>query len=209
MFFYSEDMEYISSKKSNGYYHIQIRSFTLHRYFKTNNERAFVSLQLQQLLAARSVLEDPLYAKSLAHHIDLLAFSINEDGIQLLAYCIDVSSLQYLIDIILQRLSQYRSEYKLYLREPHSSVSIKKLIGEHEALSYSAAIHLLHQDWEYDRYSSIGFYLHDRRGDWMKLWRLSNLYNNDVSLYRKFMNNKVSLPDVHINTPLSPITSAT
>ena len=180
-------MKYVSTKTTNGYYHVQVSSAESNRFFKTNNERAFVGVQLQQLLAARSVLEDPLYAKSLAHHIDLLAYSISEEGIQLLTYCIDISSLQHLVTILLERLAQYRSEYRLYIRQPDASVSIRKLIGEHEALALSADIHLLHKDWEYDRYSSIGFYLHDRRGDWMKLWRLTKLYDNDVSAYRRFV----------------------
>jgi len=185
-------MKYVSIKKTNGYYHVKVSSVDAVRFFKTNNERAFVGVQIQQLLAARSVLEDPLYAKSLAHHIDLLAFSISEDGIQLLAYCIDISSLEHLVNILLQRLAQYRSEYRLYKTPPDSSISIRKLLGEHEALSLSADIHLLHKDWEYDRYSSIGFYLHDRRGDWMKLWRLTKLYENDASAYRDFIQHVLS-----------------
>jgi len=179
-------------EKTNGYYHAKVCSGGPQRFFKTNNERAFIGLQIQQLLAARSVLEDPLYAKSLAHHIDLLAFSISEDGIQLLAYCIDVSSLQHLLNILLQRLAQYQSEYRLFANQPETSVVIRKLAGEHEALGLSADIHLLHKDWEYDRYSSIGFYLHDRRGDWMKLWRLARLYNNDASTYRHFIQHTLS-----------------
>lgn len=184
-------MNTIGTNKTNGYYQIHIRSTEADRFFKTNNERSFVSLQLQQLLAARSALEDPLYAKSLAHHIDLLAFSISKEGIQLLAYCIDVSSMQHLVSILLERLTQYRSEYGLPPIQQNSkaSISMKKLSGEHEALQLSANIHLLHEDWEYDRYSSIGFYLHDRRGDWMKLWRLTQLYDNDVSVYRNFLEN--------------------
>lgn len=182
-------MKYISSTKTNGYYHVSICLSGSRRFFKTNNERAFVSLQLQQLLAARSALEDPLYAKSLAHHIDLLAYSISENGIQLLAYCIDTSSMRLLVSIVLERLSQYRSEYFLHTKQtsPPVSVALSRLAGEHEALALSAKIHLLHKDWEFDRYSSIGFYLHDRRGDWMKLWRLTKLYDNDSSAYRRFI----------------------
>jgi hypothetical protein len=180
-------MKHETTQKTNGYYHIRVYSHGSQRFFKTNNERAFIGVQIQQLLAARSVLEDPLYAKSLAHHIDLLAFSISEDGIQLLMYCIDVSSLHHLMNILLQRLAQYRSEYQVRINQSDTSVAIRKLAGEHEALSLSADIHLLHKDWEYDRYSSIGFYLHDRRGDWMKLWRLTKLYDNNASTYRDFI----------------------
>lgn len=179
-------MKDISTNRTNGYYHVKIQSSELGRFFRTNNERAFVRLQLQQLLAARSVLEDPLYAKSLAHHIDLLAFSISKEGVQLLAYCIGISSMKHLLNIILERLNQYQSEYGLYDRQKTNTplTSMRKLAGSHEALSVSTNIHLLHLDWENDRYSSIGFYLHDRRGDWMKLWRLSQLYDNDTSNYR-------------------------
>lgn len=186
-------MNDVKTKRTNGYYHVQIRSVGSSRFFKSNNERAFIGVQIQQLLAARSVLEDPLYAKSLAHHIDLLAFSISQEGVQLLAYCIDISSLRHLVNILLERLAQYRSEYRLYAHQPDVSISIRKLTGEHEALSLSADIHLLHKDWEYDRYSSIGFYLHDRRGDWMKLWRLTKLYDNDTSAYRKFVQHNIRL----------------
>lgn len=182
-------MNDISIKKTNGYYHVHIRSNSSGRFFKTNNERAFIGVQLQQLLAARSVLEDPLYAKSLAHHIDLLAYSLSEDGIQLLVYCIDMSSLQHLISILLTRLSQYKTEYRLCakINNDQVSTSVRKLSGQHEALLLSATIHLIHKDWEYDRYSSIGFYLHDRRGDWMKVWRLTILYENDSEVYRDFV----------------------
>jgi hypothetical protein len=174
-------MEYVTKPQTNGYYHIHIHARSAGRFLKTNNERAFISMQMQQLLAARSVLEDPLYAKSLPHHIDLLAYSISEDGIQLLAYCIELSSLE--------RLGQYRSEYWLQYQQANSKavVSINKLAGEHESLAVSARIHLHHKDWEYDRYSSIGFYLHDRRGDWMRLWRLTRLYENDASAYRSYV----------------------
>ena len=194
-------MEDISTKKTNGYYHVRVYTGGSSRFFKTNNERAFIGVQIQQLLAARSVLEDPLYAKSLAHHIDLLAFSISEEGIQLLAYCIDITSLQHFINILLQRLGQYRSEYQLYRNQPESSVIIRKLLGEHEALALSATIHLLHKDWEYDRYSSIGFYLHDRRGDWMKLWRLTKLYENNTATYHDYIQHalKQSLAPARIN----------
>jgi hypothetical protein len=189
MIFYSKSMNDTLRTKTNGYYHVRIGCNQSSRFLSSNNERAFVSLQIQQLLAARSVLEDPLYAKSLAHHIDLLAYSISEDGIQLLAYCIDIASIQQLVHIIIARLDQFRSDFWLQYHTPHfaATTRITKLAGEHESLKVSADIHLHHKDWEYDRYSSIGFYLHDRRGDWMRLWRLTRLYDNDPTAYRRFV----------------------
>jgi hypothetical protein len=189
MIFYSKSMNDLIRTKTNGYYHVRIGCNQTSRFLSSNNERAFVTLQIQQLLAARSVLEDPLYAKSLAHHIDLLAYSISEDGIQLLAYCIDVDSIQQLVHIVIARLDQFRSDFWLqyHTLHPTATTTITKLAGEHESLKVSADIHLHHKDWEYDRYSSIGFYLHDRRGDWMRLWRLTRLYDNDPTTYRQFI----------------------
>ncbi len=173
---------------TNGYYHVRIFTNQRRRFFNTNNERAFVLLQLQQLLAARSVLEDPQSLQRLAHHIDLLAFSISETGIQLLLYTVARDSLEQLVAIICDRLLQYRSEYThSFSRVVEPLSSIQKLAGEHEALYVSVTLHQLHKDWEYDRYSSVGFYLHDRRGDWMRLWRLSRLYENNPELYRNLI----------------------
>ncbi len=181
-------MKATTIERTNGYYRTRIFSLRRTRLFYSNNERAFVIMQLQQLLAARSILEEPSGAHSLAHHIDLLAFSVSEKGIELLTYAIAETSLRQLVTLLSDRLSQYQSEYpRSHVLPAEPIISTQKLHGEHEALRISVEIHQLHSDWEYDRYSSIGFYLHDRRGDWMKVWRLANLFNNEPELYRTLL----------------------
>ena len=83
----------------------------------------------------------------------------------------------------------------------------KKLRGAHQALEQSVAIHSLHTDWEYDRYSSIGFYLHDRRGDWMRLWRLSQLYDNEPTHYRALVAEKFVSDEIDYDPTLQPSAS--
>lgn len=70
-----------------------------------------------------------------------------------------------------------------------------KLIGRHEALNVSKEIHLLHDDWRHDRYSSIGFYLDDRRGDWMRPYRLMTLFNAKPKQYLRFLRSQETEPD--------------
>jgi hypothetical protein len=167
-----------------GYFLITISSVTEGRYIVSNNERAFIISQLQDLLGVRSLLEDPYSNRRLSAHIDLLAYSISPNSIQLLLFAISRKSAKSLASLIGNRLKQYKSEYgpARYIHE--HACSIKRLIGSHQALGISIKLHCQHTDWEYDRYSSIGFYLHDRRGDWMRTWRLSRLYENDAEIYR-------------------------
>lgn len=174
--------------KSYGFYTIHVSTPT-GRLLHTNNERAFFLSQLQDLLSPRQLFNDVPVYKQLASCIDLLAFSVGSESIRVVLFSIDKQIAIKFIDYVLSRLHQYRSEYQLISAAPKIDIRIhcKKLDGPHHALEQSLALHVLHQDWEFDRYSSIGFYLHDRRGDWMRIWRLSNLYNNDPAQYLQFM----------------------
>jgi len=173
---------------SAGYYSMTLRLASGKRILRSNNERAFVISQLQDLLGRRSLLEEPDTRHTLASHIDLLAFSILDKEIQCIVFAIAQNSARKFAEIIMNRLSEYQSEWQLApsfrgSKYDTRAISMTRLAGPHDALQKSVQLHLRHSDWEYDRYSSIGFYLHDRRGDWMHIWRLTNLYENDVSLY--------------------------
>lgn len=196
-------MENEQTSPSAGYYLITLSAVFNTRVLSSNNERAFVISQLQDVLGRRSLLEEPDVAKRLASHIDLLAFSILDTTIKLVVFSIAHSSAQALIDIIADRLLAYQSEWhstttatsrsrrtstgKGVGDSTYHSISVQTLSGPYEALNTSVALHLAHKDWEYDRYSSISFYLHDRRGDWVHLWRVSQLYDNEPATYRQLI----------------------
>ncbi len=174
---------------SAGYYLLALKPRGSTEILHSNNERAFIISQLQDILSRRSLLEIPSGHHTLAAHIDLLAFSITRTDIQLIMFSLSYKSAMLLGKILTARLADYQTEWCTapYMRPSTAlghSISLRRLIGPHHALNQSVHLHLRHQDWEYDRYSSIGFYLHDRRGDWMHLWRLSRLYENDSQLYR-------------------------
>lgn len=183
---------------SFGYYYVTLRQAGPGRFLQSNNERAFIISQLQDLLSPRLLLHSVPAHTQLASCIDLLAFSVRDTGVDLLLFSIDKSIATKCIHHLTQRLIQYQSEYG-YSRTPGKRASspllrIQKLIGPHQALAKSVDIHLLHDNWEFDRYSSIGFYLHDRRGDWMRTWRLATLYEHNVEQYVSLISHAASSP---------------
>lgn len=180
-----------------GYYHITICANGPTLLMRSNSERAFIIAQLQYFLSPRLVLGDIPAYRQLASCIDLLAFSIRSEAIHLLIFSIDADISRYFTDCITAQFQHYRDEQYPSANSAtplQMRVRIKKLAGPHQALSHSLAIHLLHEDWEYDRYSSIGFYLHDRRGDWMRTWRLAQLYENNAELYRNLTLSQLHVP---------------
>jgi len=175
-----------------GYYHVTLSTDGAHLLMRSNSERAFVIAQLQYFLSPRLILgEIPAY-RQLASCIDLLAFSIKTDAVHLVIFSIDPALGRYFTKCLTDQLYQYQSEQNPAFGHTYTiRTSIEKLAGPHDALAHSLTIHLLHEDWEYDRYSSIGFYLHDRRGDWMRTWRLARLYDNDCELYRNLIHGQL------------------
>ena len=172
-----------------GYYHVTLSIEGSVLLLHSNSERAFVVAQLQYFLSPRLILGDIPAYKQLASCIDLLSFSIRSTAIHLLLFSIDPSLSRYLTKCLADQLRQYQNEQRPTFSDtsPLIRTTIKRLAGPHHAFTESLKLHLLHEDWEYDRYSSIGFYLHDRRGDWMRTWRLARLYNNDCEQYRNFV----------------------
>lgn len=183
-----------SKKTTYGYYRITIKPIREGRLLCSNNERAFVLSQLQDLLSPRLLIGDIPAHKQLASCIDLIAFSIRDTDIRLVLFAIDQGIVSSFTQHLMGRVAQYQTEYQypttLGSRE-HRCI-IKRLSGPHRALHESVGLHLLHDDWEFDRYSSIGFYLHDRRGDWMRLWRVSQLYENDPANYTQLMTSRLN-----------------
>ncbi|OJU87384.1 hypothetical protein BGO17_00020 [Candidatus Saccharibacteria bacterium 49-20] len=172
-----------------GYCHVTLAAQSGATLLHSNSERAFIISQLQDLLSPRFILGDVPAYRQLASCIDLLAFSITPNAVHFILFAIDRTLAKDFAHRIVARLGQY--QYEFTRNTMHSQldarIDIKRLTGPHEALRRTLDLHLLHQDWEHDRYSSIGFYLHDRRGDWMRIWRLSTLYEADPSIYRSLL----------------------
>lgn len=167
----------------SGYFSVSLQANGV-RLLLTNDERSFIISKLQDLLT-------PQYINDTLNHFalqsDLLAYSITGRRIQLLVFCIARKAATELAYKIQRNLEWYKSEYQPHNTHVQIFTTISKLRGPHHALEQSVALHLEHEDWEFDRYSSIGFYLHDRRGAWMRLWRMALLYEHDPKHYRSLV----------------------
>lgn len=173
-----------------GFYTVRLTARGL-PLLESNSERSFVITQLQDLFSFQphvghfTTIHHP---SNIAHQADLLAYSITRTSITLLIFCTSKHVVHKLSQALISGLDWYHGEYRPSSAIGHDHITrIEKLIGPHHALEHSVALHLLHEDWEYDRYSSIGFYLHNRRGAWMRIWRMSKLYENNPVEYRRYI----------------------
>ena len=178
--------------KTDGYYHVRVTpQASTGLLLASNSERAFLVSKLQDFLSPRFLINEIPAHKQLASCIDLLAFSIQSRGVELLLFSIDEIVCRQFAEQLVEQLLQYQFENRVYSSTTYfkhkPKVQISLLKDALQALNQSMYIHTLHTDWEYDRYSSIGFYLHDRRGDWMRTWRLTCLYENNAEIYEQFM----------------------
>lgn len=178
-----------------GYYLLTItvdkRRNPYHRTVTSNSERAYIISVLQDTLKSHPAINDtyPTH-KNLSVHIDLLAFSITQERIALVLFGLSRADIQHLSAVIINQLGDFRQD--LQMQEVALQSRITHLSGPHNALQTTTLIHADHTDWEYDRYSSIGFYLHERRGGWMHLWRMTRLYNNPET-YRLLMQSTIEI----------------
>lgn len=187
-------MEQKEGTPTNARYHLlTISASCLSRpqhILSSNSERALVIATLQDNLSARAAYDSNLRLnpKLLASHIDLLGFSITRDHISLLVFTISKESLLRLGKNIITALTDFQNHESTYRpRSVRLRMSNQELQGPHMALEVSLQLHTHHSDWEYDRYSSVGFYLHGRRGDWMRLWRMARLYKDSPENYRNLL----------------------
>lgn len=201
-----------TERHSYGYYQVVIRNNDGQAILHTNDERAFIIAQIQDLLSPRLIIESIPAYRQLASCLDLLAFSLTPTSIQFVLFSIDISLASDFSHRIIERLLQYQSGFSNKKLSDAIVPRITMLAGPHHALIQSTKLHLLQEDWEHSRYSSIGFYLRDRRGDWMRLWRLKRLFNNDPEAYHSLVtaqSNRTqaygdSFPTKRENSPIVP-----
>ncbi len=155
------------------------------RFIHSNSERACIVATLQDVLRYKIGDNDhPVYAR-LPRHIDLLAFSILPDDMSFVLFSLSYADVANFCAVIINSLIEFQqNEHPNNPPGATLKVSICTLAGPHTALHETTLLHTRHSDWEYDRYSSVGFFLHGRRGDWMHTWKISPLYNNRAMYYR-------------------------
>lgn len=174
----------VSSTK-DMYYHLWIAAAKDQVFFQTNLDKALVISLFQKLLSPRSGLKNP---HNYSGELNIIAYSLTDFGMNLLLSAASAKAVEDFGQDLLTRYAHYLQEQRTWEILPFDTIFAYDILqDEHEALAISREIHLLHEDWRNDRYSSIGFYLDDRRGDWLSPWRLADLYDNDSIWYQNFL----------------------
>lgn len=181
----------------SGYFHVWISAVEGGIFFESSDDKAFFITLLQDALSPRNKLHElTLHAANYSSDIDLLAYSLTSTGAHLLVYTTKKQSIEYLGQTLLFSFQSHLQQKQNIDTLPFDTIFVfDKLAGRHEALNVSREIHLLHEDWRNDRYSSIGFYLDDRRGDWMRPYRLTSLFEAKPRLYVRFLKSQVTESD--------------
>jgi len=173
----------------SGYFHVWISAVEGAAFFGCSEDKAYFMTLIQDNLSPRKKLDDhSVRLKGYSSEIDLLAYSLTTTGAHLLVHTTRKTAIEDFGQALLFAYQVYLQEQINVDQLPFDTIFIfDKLAGRHEALNVSREIHLLHDDWRGDRYSSIGFYLDDRRGDWMRPYRLTSLFEAKPKLYVRFI----------------------
>ena len=173
----------------SGYFHVWISSTKDIPFFNSDQDKAYLMTLIQDALSPRARLNDtPGPSKGFSREIDLMAYSLTHTGVHLLIYTTRKTSIEELGQTLLISYAQYLRDDRTTRLLPFDTIFIfDTLNGRHQALTVSRDIHLLHEDWRNDRYSSIGFYLDDRRGDWMRPYRVTSLFGGKPRQYLRFI----------------------
>lgn len=177
------------TKPEGTFYTLSISSGEIQYIIQSNTERAFIIALLQDAMRGSSTYRSIKQAPS---SVELLAFSITRKRILLLLFSYTLPAIQTLGSHLINSLTEYQEDLEVHRPrniQPVAHLSVLK--DAHAAFMSSLNIHASHSDWEYDRYSSVGFYIHQRGGSWVHTWRMGAFYNNTPETYRQLLQESV------------------
>lgn len=191
-------MHSYNSESTDGqrdFYHLWINSIKRKPFFIDNLDKAFFISMLQDHLSPHKKMRGQIgHGQSYADSIDLTAYSLTTTGVHLLVKpskenCLDKFAHDMLVGYLNYFLNKHKGK-----DSPFKSIFIyDKIISADEALKTSIDIHLMHDDWRGDKYSSLGFFLDDRRGDWLKAYHIASLYDFNPANYLAMIIENLSL----------------
>lgn len=169
--------------RKSSYYHVWIAASKDQVFFATNLDKAYFVSLLQDQLSPRIH-----FGLGSGPPLDLLAYALTDFGVNLLVHAPDQKVVEAFGQDLLLDYADYLNQQSNWEVLPFDTIFTHDRLSDiHEALAVSREIHLLPDDWRNDRYSSIGFYLEDRRGDWLQAWRLCDLFSNDPQWYQQYL----------------------
>lgn len=176
-------------KVSNDYVLVEINNKSNGSpIFLDGLDRAYlISLFQRYLTTNRPKFVEYSPYKNYSYDIELVAFSLTDNKASLLLYQLSVGGFEQYIRSVLLSYSRYFSKRHnqtvRLLRKPTIT-----FLSNKEAVLASKTIHRQTNDWRRSRYSSLGFYINERRGDWVKPVRITDAFNHSPSRYLDYVN---------------------
>lgn len=168
---------------TNGYYHLSIQT---RNQYQPSNKPTFLYL-LTHYLSPRIKFnsnDDVIYRYS--DSLDLLAFSIDDNRFELVIHTVSNRILRHFLGTLKRDFCFYTNN--------DCCISVHQLTSQQAALEKTISVHKMIPQSRYTPYSSLGFYVNDRRGDWVRLWRMANLLGEDFSAkYQKLLDSTESM----------------
>lgn len=192
-----QNSQQLTIESKSGYFHIWISAGSGQSFFYNDDDKAYFLTLIQDALSPRTAYhEASLYSLRFAQVIDLLAYSLTSSGVHLLVHTTSKDIVEKLGQRLLLDYLERLNHNPLVTQLPFESLfTFDYLTGRHQALQVSKDIHLFHENWRYDRYSSIGFYIDDRRGDWMRPYRLTSLFEQKPHRYIRYLRSQATESD--------------
>jgi hypothetical protein len=183
-----------ASVQKETYYHLWIAAAKDQVFFQTNLDKAYIVTLFQDYL---SPMTNTGNKQNYSKDLQLITYSLTQYGMNLLLLGTG-ARIEDFGQSLLTDYANYVQQQRVWEVLPFDTIfAYDDLADEHEALAISREIHLLHEDWRSDRYSSIGFYLDDRRGDWLSAHRLADLYDNDSVWYQNYLMDNTERTETH------------
>lgn len=176
------------------FYHIYGRGASKRTIFKSESDYAVFLNLIKRYLSSKPQKDSSgrLY-KSLASHIQLLAYCLMPNHFHLLVYQIDQTAMSSLMHAVLSSYSSYfNTKYGQsgsLLESPYKAVRVD---DDRYLMHISRYIHRNPRDWRDYSYSSIHNYEGKRRQDWVKPSRIQELFPS-FSHYIDFLEDLKSL----------------
>lgn len=173
----------------DAYYHIYSRGVNKQEVFVDALDYAYFLSLLKRYLSNKPETSDARVAyKHFTKEISLLAYCLMPNHIHMLIH-------QNEKDSIARFMQSLMTSYSMYFNKRHKRVGpifqsryLASLIDQDNYLHHiSRYIHLNPKDWRTYEYTSLPYYMNDKKAEWLNPYPILELFNSDSQEYLSFV----------------------
>ncbi len=173
---------------ADSYYHVYARGHSKSEIFIDNADYAYFTNLFSRYLSKKPVLDR--YNMPYPHmykQVELLCYCLMRNHFHLLLYQHEEGAMQKLMKSIMGSYSRYFNNKYGRSGSVFESRYKASLISHYQYLVHiSRYIHLNRKQWQTTPYSSIGYYLADKRAEWVNPQPVLSLFE-DRAEYKTFL----------------------